>query len=177
MASQAMEVLDTPMIITGGPSASHVVRMSIHGLSSAEAASEVAIFGTPGPSGWCIAALDDQTRRVEECYGGGNFILVAPQTPVWNHVNYLLCSREDHPSRSEADVAVHRSQPSADTISLGELVNTLHDLSNFFQSDVPVQPVRAIPANDQDDAARRVAAILSRSLARANKQDLYDPSW
>lgn len=177
MASQAMEVLDTPMIITGGPSASHVVRMSIHGLSSAEAASEVAIFGTPGPSGWCIAALDNQTRSCRR----NVMAVVTSSLSLAKHpsgtMSTIFFAREEepHPSRSEVDVAVHRSQPSADTISLGELVNTLHDLSNFFQSDVPVQPVRAIPASNQDDAARRVAAILSRSLARANKQD-SDPA-
>jgi len=176
MASQAMEVLDTPMIITGGPSASHVVRMSIHGLSSAEAASEVVIFGTPGPSGWCIAASDDQTKACRK-----NVVAVVTSSlSLVKHpsgtMSTIFFAREDQPSRSEADIVVHRSQPSTDTISLGELVNTLHDLSNFFQSDVPIQPARAMPANDQDDAARRVAVILSRSLARANKQDLFDPS-
>ncbi|KAF8308181.1 hypothetical protein DL93DRAFT_2083290 [Clavulina sp. PMI_390] len=178
LASDAMEVLDTPMIIAGGPSASHVVRMSIHNLLSAEAASEVVVFGSPSPSGWSIASPDEQSRICRTNVSA----VVASSASLVKHPSgtmstVLFVHEEEHhnPSNSEPSILVHRSQPSADAISLGELVNTLHDLNNFFQSDVAVQPSsRTLPGDDQDDAARRVAAILSRSLARTNQRDAFD---
>lgn len=156
------------------------------GLLPPEPSAEVLVFGSPSETGWCVADPGDQmlicrghltavVASVSELIKHlpkRQTILFTPEpereevTPLSPMIPLSLPSPEPEPH-----VMVHRSQPSDDAVSLGELVNTLHDLNNFFQSDMPFQanPTAPTPRHDEDDAARRVAAILSRSLARPNQ--------
>jgi len=54
LATQALDVLEEPTKITGGPTAKQVLRMSMH-VSSLTGAGETEIFGVPEDSGWCIS--------------------------------------------------------------------------------------------------------------------------
>lgn len=72
LAPQALEVLDEPLTISGGPSPVHALRMSMHftaiGASQHKNLSDgvESIFGTPSESGWSIASPEDS---VDLCRG------------------------------------------------------------------------------------------------------------
>jgi hypothetical protein len=194
LATQAMEVLDTPMLIKGGPSAAKVVRMSMFGLLPAEPAAEVVVFGSPSASGWCIANTEEQvaicrrnlsavalsSAKLTQVPLKRRTILFAPEPESEDLPRLPAPSEPAMVSESQLELQTqnHRTQPSDDNVSLGELVNTLHDLSTFFQSDIPTQPPpRAMFQTDHGDPALRVAAILSRSLARPTVTDTYHHSY
>jgi furry protein family len=169
-ATQAMEVLDTPMSISGGPSASHVVRMSVHGLMANDYSSDTIVFGSPAESGWCIAHPSDQSSSCRRNVSAvvSTFNVGSGHVPGTMSMILFTQDEETQPSRTEPDIVIHESEHSSPAASLGELVNTLHDLNTFFQSNGPPAPSsKAIGRFDAEEAERRVAAILSRSLARA----------
>ena len=145
LAQEALEVLEEPMQISGGPAAKHVLRMSLHNHLTAnarEVESVAEIFGITEDSGWCVPRL--QARR-ESCRANIGAVCDLHKTP----------SRPSQITFHEEDVLPLAEQPLAD--NLGDLVQNLHELSSFFQDD---SHVLAVP-NRQLEA--RVAAILAKS--------------
>jgi hypothetical protein len=144
LAPQALEVLEEPMTISGGPSAKHVLRMSMHGNPLIRDAESIAdIFGVPEESGWCVPRAENHR---EVCRS--NVMAV-----------FDTCKMASRPSRIEFEPEV---EALADPLEedLGGLVQNLHDLTSFFQEDDPSKTHAAVP-NHRLEA--RVAAILAKS--------------
>jgi hypothetical protein len=62
-ALQALEVLNEPIVISGGPAANQVLRMSMSfGAAMTNVGDHVGeVFGIPAESGWCVAKIDEQS--------------------------------------------------------------------------------------------------------------------
>ena len=148
LASQALEVLEEPMMISGGPSAKHVLRMSMHISQVVKGVDTVAsIFGLPEESGWCVARPD---RLSDICQA--NVMAV-----------FDTCKMSSRPSRIDF-------QPESESLAspmednLGDLVQNLHELTTFFQDDAPLKTQARAPVPSQQVEAR-VAAILAKSTS------------
>jgi hypothetical protein len=177
LAPQALDVLDEPLVVFGGPSTADVVRMSIHGLPSLESDPSTVVFGTPAESGWCVPNPSEQSAVCRR-----NILAVVRtckvdvgRTP--GSLSMILFAHEEDVSRahiSEPDIVVYNSEPSqSEVASLGDLVSTLHDLNTFFQPPRSTQTLatRLPHSFDTEEAEHRVAAILSRSLAASPTRD------
>ncbi|OBZ78148.1 Cell morphogenesis protein PAG1 [Grifola frondosa] len=145
LASQALDVLDEPMQICGGPPARHVLRMSLHhhlGPDTKEVDAIAEVFGIPQASGWCVPqpnSLRDICRANAGSvfgFGQGN-------------------SRPSRIDFQPDEVASLLNRPLED--DLGDMVQNLHELSSYFQEDHSSGslPTRQLEA--------RVAAILAKS--------------
>ncbi|KAF8324255.1 cell morphogenesis N-terminal-domain-containing protein [Cantharellus anzutake] len=180
MASQAMEVLDTPMVISGGPSARQVLRMSLHGLPPTEKTTDTVTFGTPSESGWSIAQPEEQSMKCRRNVAAlmTTFNNVAEPRHLSGTTSTIsFAESEDQPMRPPAPQFAAEDQSSSDAVSLSELVSQLHDLNAFFKSDQSSFTHQRVPPRfDAEDAERRVAAILSRSLARTPNNGPEDVS-
>ncbi|RDB30372.1 Cell morphogenesis protein PAG1 [Hypsizygus marmoreus] len=153
LAPQALEVLEEPMIMSGGPAAKHVLRMSMHlgTLPQTQDSDSIAtVFGIPEESGWCIAQAD---RLRETC----RFNVMAV---------FDTCSMPSRPSRIdfEPEVEALASLGTAAEEDLGGLVKDLHELTSFFQDDEPYKSRTPLPPPNRRLEAR-VAAILAKSTA------------
>ncbi|KAK2461035.1 hypothetical protein APHAL10511_006976 [Amanita phalloides] len=150
LAMQALDVLEEPMILSNrGPTAKHVLRMSmhIHTLQNSETSS--AVFGIPEDCGWCIPQVESQR---ETCRANVGAV-------------FDTCSMPTRPSRIDFEPEVEALagiQPAED--DLGGLVKNLHDLTSYFQS--PSRTRKAPPTPNRRLEAR-VAAILAKSTAGA----------
>lgn len=150
LASHALDVLEEPMVMSGGPPAKHVLRMSMHGRMSQRVPTTITtVFGMPEDSGWCVAQID--TLR-DACRA--NVMAV-----------FDTCSMPSRPSQiifePEFEAMMTMNHPTA-MDDLGGLVKNLHDLTSYFQADgepssfdTPSLPSRKVEA--------RVAAILAKS--------------
>ncbi|GBE87331.1 hypothetical protein SCP_1100060 [Sparassis crispa] len=144
LASQALDVLDEPMQISGGPAAKHILRMSLytHLRADAKEVESVAeVFGIPQESGWCVpqsSHLRDVCRaNVAAVFG--------------------LNKANPRPSRIDFqpdDIVALSNLPMED--DLGDMVQNLHELSSFFLEE------RSLPGPTRQLEAR-VAAILAKS--------------
>ncbi|PCH44901.1 hypothetical protein WOLCODRAFT_165480 [Wolfiporia cocos MD-104 SS10] len=145
LASQALDVLDEPLQISGGPAAKHVLRMSLyhHLRADAKEVESVAeVFGIAQESGWCVprsSALRDLCRA--------NLLAVLDSS-----LSYGRPSRIDF---QPEDVPVLPDDPLDD--DLGDMVQNLHELSSYFQQERSAAPMH----HRQLEA--RVAAILAKS--------------
>ncbi|KAI6165896.1 cell morphogenesis C-terminal-domain-containing protein [Pisolithus thermaeus] len=63
LAAQALEVLEEPNKVNGGPNARQVLRMSMHGALNHVCADDGEVFGVPEESGWSVPHID--ARRTE----------------------------------------------------------------------------------------------------------------
>ena len=157
LASQALDVLDEPMQISGGPAAKHVLRMSLHHHLRAnvkEVESVAEVFGIPQESGWCVprtSALRDTCRaNIVAVFdlGKGN----------------LRPSRIDFQPDDSEELALalarHAHARSGIEDDLGDMVQNLHELSSFFQSEEPAPRTTVVPHRQLE---ARVAAILAKS--------------
>ncbi|EED84948.1 predicted protein [Postia placenta Mad-698-R] len=146
LAPQALDVLDEPVEISGGPAAKHILRMSLfHHLDAdaKEVESVAEVFGIPQESGWCVprsGAVRDICRS--------NIFALTDSYDTSSSTSHL--SFHPEPEEDEADDA----DPYDD---LGDMVQNLHELSSFFQEE---NSVAALP-HPQLEA--RVAAILAKS--------------
>ncbi|KAF5336607.1 hypothetical protein D9611_006456 [Ephemerocybe angulata] len=158
LAPQALEVLEEPISMFGGPAAKHVLRMSMQipnlmkQQQQQEADSVTIVFGTPEESGWSIAQAD--TLR-EACRG--NVIAV-----------FDTCSVPTRPSRidfePEVEALASIKTPVADDPN--GVIRNFQDLNSMFQNSELMQvhqtPVVPIPTRRLE---ARVAAILAKSTA------------
>jgi len=153
LASHALEVLEEPMAMSGGPAAKHVLRMStLHPRTlSADKDTEyiATVFGVPMESGWCVAQ-PDQLR--EACRA--NVLAV-----------FDTCSMPSRPSRIDFEPEIEAlKEPTRE--DLGGLMKDLHELTSFFQDDEPSKAKLRIPLPPPDRRLEaRVAAILAKSSA------------
>ncbi|KAH9835250.1 cell morphogenesis N-terminal-domain-containing protein [Rhodofomes roseus] len=148
LASQALDVLDEPMQISGGPAAKHVLRMSLytHLRADAKEVESVAeIFGIPQESGWCVPRSDALRKTCKQN-------LYALRLVVHPHDPDQPLSQTEYPQMTPPyDEQLHQED------DLGEMVQNLHELSAFFKEERSAAP----DANRQLEA--RVAAILAKS--------------
>ncbi len=145
LAMEALDVMDEPMRISGGPSVKHILRMSLHhhlGADRKEVESVAEVFGIAQESGWCVprsSALRDDCRA--------NLCAV-----------FDICKAPSRPSRIDfqlEEMSVLTEEPLEG--DLGDLVQNLHELSSFFQEERQTFAI----SNRQLEA--RVAAILAKS--------------
>lgn len=142
LASQALDVLEEPTKITGGPTAKQVLRMSMH-VSTLTGAGETEIFGVPEDSGWCVAR---PPLRQAQCRA--NVLAVAVMFTTSSRISTV-------PFQSESRDSIFGDGLDED---LGALVQDLHELSEFFQNTKP--QARLLPSLQLED---RVASIMARS--------------
>jgi hypothetical protein len=148
LASQALEVLEEPMKISGGLSAKHVLRMSMHVRASPQSFKSVGdVFGLPEESGWCVPRPD---ALREFCRS--NVMAV-----------FDTCKMPSRPSRIDFEPEILGIPDSLEE-DLGDLVQNLHQLTTFFQEDEPPRVDVPMPIPSQQLEAR-VAAILAKSTA------------
>ena len=158
LASNALEVLEEPMAISGGPAAKTVLRMSMHVATAPPR--EVAVtevFGIPEESGWSVARPDKQR---EICRA--NVMAV-----------FDTCKMPTRPSKIDFEPEIDRFADALEE-DLGDLVQNLHELSTFFLNDSEVEmeqqvshtnlrpPQSPMPMPNQQLEAR-IAAILAKS--------------
>ncbi len=151
LVSEALDVLDEPMLISGGPSAKHVLRMSMHHHLDAdvkEVESVAEIFGIAEESGWCVP----RSSLLRE-------ICRFNMTAVFD-----TCKVNSRPSRvnfqPEDMLQLSGDDDGAD--DLGDLVHNLHELSTFFQES---RSNGSVPSRQLE---ARVAAILAKSTDPAD---------
>lgn len=127
LAPQALEVLDEPLVINGGPAANQILRMSLQwGKPSRrqEQASDASIFGAPDDSGWAVAHPQDLTTRtrinIQAVFKTCELTLDV--APVSSNVNFVV---DDYYDGDEVSFV----NDAAETASLGDIVNQLHDVS------------------------------------------------
>ncbi|KAI0667579.1 cell morphogenesis N-terminal-domain-containing protein [Trametes maxima] len=190
LAAQALDVLDEPMQISGGPAAKHVLRMSLHHhlrASAKDVESVAEVFGIPQDSGWCVPrgpALRAAARaNVAAVFDLGK--------------GALRPSRIDFQPDDELALALGRAPlgfvsgdggGERDGDDLGDMVQNLHELSSFFQDDpladssaVGDTPVATTNGHGHGHAIAgpvpvphrqleaRVAAILAKSTEAADR--------
>ncbi|KEP47702.1 cell polarity protein [Rhizoctonia solani 123E] len=173
LALQALDVLDEPLSVSGGLAATHVLRMSMHIRSSRELEGNLVVFGVPEPSGWCVPRPLEMAalcrRNVQALYE--SLSATASARPITMAFSVAL----DNIPTNEADhYGEFGTVAGGIDDDLGNLVSQLNDLNSFFtaEDDFPepivVSPVPpSAPITFQNEAERRVAAILSRSLAKS----------
>ncbi len=154
LAPAALEVLEEPMTISGGPPAKQVLRMSLQMKSLVKDVESVTdVFGIPEESGWCVARPE---RSQEICRT--NIMAV-----------FETCKVPSRPSQIhfEPDDMERLASPAPSEDDLGGLVRNLHELSSFFQGDNPTAegvPSLTVPSQQLE---ARVAAILAKSTEPA----------
>jgi hypothetical protein len=147
LAEQALEVLEEPMTISGGPAAKHVLRMSLHARAVIKDAESVGdVFGTPEGSGWSVGRRDEAGKLCRS-----NVLAV-----------FETCKMPTRPSRIdfEPDIGPFIDEPEEEDLS--ELVQNLHELSAFFQDNTPQVTPNSLPSRKLE---ARVAAILAKSVS------------
>ncbi|KAG8937043.1 Cell morphogenesis protein PAG1 [Tulasnella sp. 419] len=162
-AQQALEVLDEPLAVSGGPTATQVLRMSMH-RPNIEGGDLGDIFGFPNESGWCIAKPHEMT---ETCRHNIFAVCTSFHISASMPASMILFTNEDGEVNDDGmENGIGRMDPSrtvfSDVGSVGDLVNTLHDLGEFFQNE------RQQPSSNVEE---RVAMILNRSFARAEESN------
>ncbi|CAE6486332.1 unnamed protein product [Rhizoctonia solani] len=173
LALQALDVLDEPLSVSGGLAATHVLRMSMHIRSSRELEENLVVFGVPEPSGWCVARPLEMTalcrRNIQALYE--SLSATASARPITMAFSVALDSLSTSGMDQFGDLGMATEGIDDD---LGNLVSQLNDLNSFFTAEgtlpepISVSPVPpSAPITFQNEAERRVAAILSRSLAKS----------
>lgn len=159
LATQALDVLEEPMTISGGPAAKHVLRMSMHmdALGGTESVADV--FGRPEDSGWCVPRPDVVRRTCRS-----NLMAVFDTCKMPSRPSYIEFQPE-----TETDVM-------SITIDddLGGLVQNLHELTTFFSNPVneKQRPQHGAPSQQLE---ARVAAILAKSTEPTIADMPYTP--
>ena len=160
LAPAALEVLEEPMTISGGPPAKQVLRMSMQLKSLTKDVESVSdIFGIPEESGWCVARPQ---RSQDTCLS--NILAVfetckVPSRPSQINFEPEEVERLASPAPSEDD-------------DLGGLVRNLHELSSFFQGDHSSTEIAPSSSSSSTEPSQqleaRVAAILAKSTESSN---------
>ena len=160
LAPAALEVLEEPMTISGGPPAKQVLRMSMQLKSLTKDVESVSdIFGIPEDSGWCVARPE---RSQDTCLS--NILAV-----------FETCKLPSRPSQinfEPEEVERLASPAPSEDDDLGGLVRNLHELSSFFQgehSSTEIAPSSSsLSTEPSQQLEARVAAILAKSTESSN---------
>ncbi|PWZ02702.1 hypothetical protein BCV70DRAFT_154018 [Testicularia cyperi] len=181
LSSQALEVLDEPIVVHGGPAANQILRMSLQWgnvpLSGQmrEHVSDASIFGPPQESGWAVADPQDMTTRTRINLQA--LVKMCERTldimPTGNNVNFVIDDAYDGTvegdggaySLDEAPGVGGNAGDELPPSSLGDIVNQLHDLSSFF-GDEPTSKSRQMSVMWRDSRLDRSGSMRS-GLGRA----------
>ncbi|KAF9255503.1 hypothetical protein L218DRAFT_912242 [Marasmius fiardii PR-910] len=162
LASQALDVLEEPMKMSGGLAAKHVLRMSMHTRTlptPKDVDSGAMVFGVPEESGWCVVKADEMRQACRANIEGV----------------FDTCSMPSRPSRIEFEpeemeaLASNTSVEEEGREDLGGLVQNLHDLTTFFQDEESKPHPSSMPDRRLE---ARVAAILAKSTANDTINDV-----
>ncbi|KAI5888318.1 uncharacterized protein SCHCODRAFT_02636387 [Schizophyllum commune H4-8] len=170
LALQALDVLEEPIVMSGGgPAAKHVLRMSMHAGSLMKNADTVTtVFGVPDESGWCIAKADSVR---EACRA--NVMAVFDTCQIHTRPSQISFQPEVEVLAMSPISLTHRRDQSED--DLNDLVQNLHELTTFFQDNDTAKRRRPTPAIYSTGPNRRlearVAAILAKSTAAETVSD------
>ncbi|CCA66737.1 hypothetical protein PIIN_00418 [Serendipita indica DSM 11827] len=158
LAPQALEVLDEPLAIAGGPSPAHAFRMSMAGMEVTQEDAESTIDLTASSSGWSVPQSEE---RAQMCRAN---TLAVYETCKPNNRPSIINFEPEARSRLAATNAFF---PLDDSASLGDLVSTLNELNDFFQKD-SVEPTQLSRSRSLGSRAayNRATEILSRSFGR-----------
>ncbi|KAL0958389.1 hypothetical protein HGRIS_000531 [Hohenbuehelia grisea] len=153
LASNALDVLEEPLTISGGgPPAKHVLRMSMHAPTHNKLNPVAVAFGVPDETGWCIAQAESLRETCRH-----NIMAV-----------FDTCSVPSRPSLIDFEPEMKfetTAQLATEDEDLGGLVQNLHELTAFFQDEDNTTKVHTpLPMPDRRLEAR-VAAILAKSTA------------
>ncbi|RXW17641.1 hypothetical protein EST38_g8213 [Candolleomyces aberdarensis] len=156
LAPQALEVLEEPISMFGGPAAKHVLRMSMqipNILKTADADSVTIVFGAPEKSGWSIAQAD---ALREACRG--NVMAV-----------FDTCSVPTRPSRIDFEPEVEALASIKTPTANDPYARNFQNLGGIFQGNglehqTPTRAPAVVPIPTRRLEAR-VAAILAKSTA------------
>ncbi|TKY90551.1 hypothetical protein EX895_000549 [Sporisorium graminicola] len=187
LSAQALEVLDEPIVVHGGPAANQILRMSLQwgnmnfNGQTRDFVHDASIFGPPQESGWAVADPQDMATRtrinlqalVKMCEHTLDII------PTGNNVNFVVDDAYD--GTAEGDGAgftldeapgvggVRSEEAPPPAASLGDLVNQLHDLSSFFGDD-PMSKSRQVSVMWRDSRLDRSGSMRAASggLGRAS---------
>ncbi|KZV99602.1 hypothetical protein EXIGLDRAFT_698301 [Exidia glandulosa HHB12029] len=135
MSSQALDVLDQPIAVFGGPSAAQVVRMSMQNVKPN-------IFGPPQESGWSIAK-PDQARTLTRM----NLLAVFETCKVLDMPPSSLVFEQEDTIASPVSLRSQRQFGSSTSVSsptarntvygISELLSNLHALTSYFADEGP----------------------------------------
>jgi Cell morphogenesis C-terminal len=162
LAPQALEVLDEPLTIAGGPNPAQG-----QALVSPSGQGAKTVFGIPTESGWAVPMPEE---RIQICRS--NILAV-----------YDTCKPNNRPSMITFEpetrnlLATQSFFPVQNPTSLGDLVSTLNDLNNFFQKDDVLLKPNGTTGLERADSKRRVAEIVSRSLGRSPMARTASSDW
>ncbi|EPQ28778.1 uncharacterized protein PFL1_03581 [Pseudozyma flocculosa PF-1] len=175
LSAEALEVLDEPISIHGGPAANQILRMSLQWGNQPgrmrEQVSDASIFGPPEDSGWAVALPQDLTTRtrinIQAVFKMCELTLdIAPMSSNVNFVvedGYdLVGAGQDAQAFVLPEDSLGRGAPSVEDLATGpelsEIVNQLHDLSSFF---VEENRRPALSSGSIRDRRGRLGSIVS----------------
>ncbi|KAJ1603285.1 hypothetical protein NDA14_005329 [Ustilago hordei] len=184
LSAQALEVLDEPIVVHGGPAANQILRMSLQWGNMAlngqtrDFVHDASIFGPPQESGWAVADPQDMATRtrinlqalVKMCERTLDII------PTGNNVNFVVDDTYDGTAEGDGVGFALDEAPGVGGIrieeapasSLGDIVNQLHDLSSFFGDD-PMSKDRQASVMWRESRLDRSNSIrLASGLGRAS---------
>ncbi len=184
LSAQALEVLDEPIVVHGGPAANQILRMSLQwgnmslNGQTRDFVHDASIFGPPQESGWAVADPQDMATRtrinlqalVKMCERTLDII------PTGNNVNFVVDDAYDGTAEGDgAGFALDEApgvgglrNEDAPSSSLGDIVNQLHDLSSFFGDD-PMSKSRQVSVMWRDSRLDRSGSMrLASGLGRAS---------
>ncbi|KAJ1030345.1 hypothetical protein NDA16_001255 [Ustilago loliicola] len=183
LSAQALEVLDEPIVVHGGPAANQILRMSLQWGNMAlngqtrDFVHDASIFGPPQESGWAVADPQDVATRtrinlqalVKMCERTLDII------PTGNNVNFVVDDTYDGTAEGDGVGFALDEAPGVGGIrteeapasSLGDIVNQLHDLSSFFGDD-PMSKSRQVSVMWRDSRLDRSGSMrLTSGLGRS----------
>ena len=131
-ASLALEVLNEPIVISGGPAASHVLRMSMAfgNLMNGLGDQTGEVFGPPQPSGWSIAKIEEKSACARQnALAVFETCSVEARVQSSAHFSMQFAEMESYNNDSQLSLdSFAHSIPSED-VTLGQLVGDLHSLN------------------------------------------------
>ncbi|KAH7105208.1 cell morphogenesis N-terminal-domain-containing protein [Auriculariales sp. MPI-PUGE-AT-0066] len=171
LAPQALEVLDQPIAVFGGPSAAQVVRMSM------SASVTPNIFGAPQESGWSVARPDTarQLTRMnllavfDTCKDANSDM---PSTLVFENeddpmspVSARSIGQRQFKTSLTGGASANAAAAARNTVyGITELLSNLHALTSYFAEDGPSQ-------HAAEDKVSRILAFNERGRERQRERD------
>ncbi|CAH7671615.1 cell morphogenesis N-terminal-domain-containing protein [Phakopsora pachyrhizi] len=169
VSQQAIEILAEPL-----PMRSKIPNIRSKVSSSEDDGSKKKVFGRPDETGWCVP-------NQQEAMSLSRSLLVDVAAKFATSFNCDTLKRSsvveftyDWGNEPDSNADTQTQSDFAETNeSFGDMVSTLHDLSDFFGQDGG--PMGSKISSPFNPSTARVAAILSRSLSkrRANRPSLH----
>ena len=173
-AQEALEVLDRAISIAGGTKDRQVLRMSLGNRTIRKEYEKTAtLFGIPEDSGWAVPMPIANAIRTRNNVHAV-FYTCAQTSSSQLTADHVQFSMEDYAYQTPSDRSETMQSIDGGESTLGDMVSALHNLDVFFAEDVDssAKPAMAFADSVSEQAPAsvydsRVAAILSRSLARS----------